>query len=83
MFCLLSLSVVNFVQNLTGFTLHAGVYVQLLKEKNLLPELGLEVDNIVCSLDPELQGAAALVASTLRGKGQSVDLVLESKPMKW
>ena len=59
------------------------MFLQLLKDRNLLPELGLEVDNIVCSLDPELQGSAALVASTLRGKGQSVDLVLESKPLKW
>jgi len=57
--------------------------MQLLKEKGLLPELGLQVDNMVCSLDPELQSAAALVASTLRGKGQSVDLVLQTKPMKW
>lgn len=24
-----------------------------------------------------------MVATTLRGKGQSVDLVLESKPLKW
>lgn len=57
--------------------------VQLLKEKGLLPELSPQVENIVCSLDPDLQGAAAAVASILRQKGQSVDLVLENKPLKW
>lgn len=57
--------------------------LQLLKEKGLLPELSLQVENIVCALDPGLQGAAATVATILRGKGQSVDLVLENKPLKW
>lgn len=55
----------------------------MLKEKGLLPELDLQVDNIVCALDYDLQGAAAAVATILREKGQSVDLVLESKPLKW
>jgi histidyl-tRNA synthetase len=57
--------------------------LQLLKEKGLVPELSLQVENIVCALDVDLQGAAARVASILREKGQSVDLVLESKPLKW
>lgn len=58
-------------------------FFQLLKEKGLLPELNLQVENIVCALDHNLQGAAATVATILRGKGQSVDLVLEIKPLKW
>ncbi|KAK6943859.1 Class II Histidinyl-tRNA synthetase (HisRS)-like catalytic core domain [Dillenia turbinata] len=66
-----------------GFGFGDAVIVELLKEKGLLPDLGLQVENIVCSLDPELQGAAARVATMLRGKGQSVDLVLESKSLKW
>ncbi|KAM7265089.1 hypothetical protein ACFE04_002772 [Oxalis oulophora] len=66
-----------------GFGFGDAVIVELLKEKGLLPELGLEVANIVCALDPDLQGAASTVATLLRGKGQSVDLVLESKPLKW
>ncbi|KAK9733379.1 hypothetical protein RND81_04G064100 [Saponaria officinalis] len=66
-----------------GFGFGDAVIIELLKEKSLLPELDLNIENIVCSLDPELQGAAALVASTLRQKGQSVDLVLENKPLKW
>jgi hypothetical protein len=43
----------------------------------------MQVHNIVCALDEELQGYAALAANILREKGQSVDLVLESKPLKW
>jgi len=50
--------------------------LQLLKEKGLLPELNLQVENIVYALDPAIQGDAATVATILRGKGQSVDLVL-------
>ncbi|KAF8395264.1 hypothetical protein HHK36_019206 [Tetracentron sinense] len=45
----------------------------MLKEKGLLPELGLQVENIV----------KLTVASILRQKGQSVDVVLENKPLKW
>lgn len=55
----------------------------MLKEKGLLPELSMQIDDIVCALDEDLQGYAALVANILREKGQSVDLVLESKPLKW
>lgn len=66
-----------------GFGFGDAVIVELLKEKKLLPELDVQVENIICSLDPDLQGPASLVAATLREKGQSVDLVLENKPMKW
>lgn len=64
-------------------TLLCSVIMQLLKERGLLPELGPQVENIVCSLDQDLQGAASAVAAKLREKGQSVDLVLENKPLKW
>ncbi|CAH9100810.1 unnamed protein product [Cuscuta europaea] len=66
-----------------GFGFGDAVIVELLKEKGLVPELSLQVDDIVCSLDPNLQGAASSVATILRDKGQSVDLVLENKPLKW
>ncbi|WJZ93084.1 hypothetical protein VitviT2T_012046 [Vitis vinifera] len=66
-----------------GFGFGDAVIIELLKEKGLLPELSLQVENIVCALDHYLQGAAAAVATRLREKGQSVDLVLESKPLKW
>ncbi|WCJ34502.1 Histidine--tRNA ligase chloroplastic/mitochondrial [Euphorbia peplus] len=66
-----------------GFGFGDAVIVELLKEKKLLPELSQQVETVVCALDQELQGVAASVASILREKGQSVDLVLENKPLKW
>ncbi|KAI3721629.1 hypothetical protein L2E82_32646 [Cichorium intybus] len=66
-----------------GFGFGDAVIIELLKERRLLPEVPLEIENIVCSLDPDLKGAAARVASVLRGKGRCVDLVLENKPLKW
>ncbi|KAF9594280.1 hypothetical protein IFM89_028937 [Coptis chinensis] len=66
-----------------GFGFGDAVIVELLKEKGLLPELNPLVENIVCSLDQDLQGEASMVATVLRQKGQSVDLVLENKPLKW
>ncbi|XP_027065191.1 histidine--tRNA ligase, chloroplastic/mitochondrial-like isoform X2 [Coffea arabica] len=66
-----------------GFGFGDAVIVELLKEKGLLPELSPQVENIVCSLDQDLRGAAAAVARILRQRGQSVDLVLENKPLKW
>ncbi|KAL5807356.1 hypothetical protein ACOSQ3_030248 [Xanthoceras sorbifolium] len=66
-----------------GFGFGDAVIVELLKEKGLLPELSLQVENIVCALDHNLQGVAAKAATILRGKGQTVDLVLENKPLKW
>ncbi|PSR90963.1 Histidine--tRNA ligase [Actinidia chinensis var. chinensis] len=66
-----------------GFGFGDAVIVELLKEKGLIPEVGPQVENIVCYLDPDLQGAAVSVATILRGKGQSVDLVLENKSLKW
>ncbi|KAI3441441.1 Histidine--tRNA ligase [Psidium guajava] len=66
-----------------GFGFGDAVIVELLKEKGLLPKLDHQVENIVCALDSDLQGAAAAVATKLREKGQGVDLVLEGKPLKW
>ena len=60
-----------------------NLLLQLLKDRGLLPELSLQIENIVCALDVDLQGAAARVASILREQSQTVDLVLESKPLKW
>ncbi|XP_073014670.1 histidine--tRNA ligase, chloroplastic/mitochondrial [Primulina eburnea] len=66
-----------------GFGFGDAVVIELLKERQLLPELNLQVENIICSLDPDLQGAASAVAAKLRENGQGVDLVLENKPLKW
>ncbi|EPS62788.1 hypothetical protein M569_12001, partial [Genlisea aurea] len=66
-----------------GFGFGDAVIVELLKDKGLLPELRQQVENIVCSLDGNLRNAASSVAGRLRERGQSVDLVLENKPLKW
>ncbi|PHT50528.1 hypothetical protein CQW23_10275 [Capsicum baccatum] len=50
--------------------------------EGILSELNLQIENIVCSLDKEPQGAVSAVATILREKGQNVDLVLENKPLK-
>ncbi|KAG6427935.1 hypothetical protein SASPL_112183 [Salvia splendens] len=66
-----------------GFGFGDAVIIELLKDRGLLPELSPQVQNIVCSLGQDLRGAASLVAARLREKGQTVDLVLENKPLKW
>ncbi|KAG6430979.1 hypothetical protein SASPL_109054 [Salvia splendens] len=66
-----------------GFGFGDAVIIELLKDRGLLPELNPQVQNVVCSLGQDLQGAASLVAARLREKGQTVDLVLENKPLKW
>lgn len=66
-----------------GFGFGDAVIMELLKDKGLLPGLNHTVDDIVFPLDQELQGPAAMIASTLRQKGRNVDLVLENKRLKW
>ncbi|XP_066397158.1 histidine--tRNA ligase, chloroplastic/mitochondrial-like isoform X2 [Miscanthus floridulus] len=65
-----------------GFGFGDAVIVELLKEKGLLPDLSRQVDDIVFPLDEELEGPASGIASSLRKKGRSVDLV-EDKRLKW
>ncbi|KAG6512461.1 hypothetical protein ZIOFF_030572 [Zingiber officinale] len=65
-----------------GFGFGDAVVVELLKEKGLLPELARQVDDIVFPLDEELEDQASMVASSLRSKGRSVDLV-EDRRLKW
>ncbi|WOK98356.1 histidine--tRNA ligase, chloroplastic/mitochondrial [Canna indica] len=65
-----------------GFGFGDAVIVELLKEKGLLPDLMRQVDDIVFPLDEELDGQASKIATALRQKGRSVDLV-EEKRLKW
>ena len=44
--------------------------------------LGLQVDDLVVAMNDELRVPATRVATALRSKGRSVDLLLESKRMK-
>ncbi|KAJ3693097.1 hypothetical protein LUZ60_012192 [Juncus effusus] len=65
-----------------GFGFGDAVIFELLKEKNLLPELKHKVDDIIFPLDEELHGLASKIASSLRKKGRSIDLVSD-KRLKW
>ena len=67
----------------TGFGFGDMVIMELLAEKGLVPELTSGNDDVVISLSPELRNAAMHVASSLRARGRSVDLVLENKRLKW
>ncbi|QDZ18903.1 histidine--tRNA ligase [Chloropicon primus] len=70
-------------QPMVGFGFGDAVIVELLKQKNLLPQLSPQIDDIVVSLDPALQKYTGQVASKLRSSGRRVDVVLEQKKMKW
>lgn len=65
-----------------GFGFGDAVIVELLKEKGLLPDMSRQIDDIVFPLDEELEGPASSIASSLRKKGRSVELV-EDKRLKW
>lgn len=65
-----------------GFGFGDAVIIELLKEKGLVPDLVRQVDDIVFPLDGELEGPASMVASSLRKKGRSVDLI-EDKRLRW
>ena len=67
----------------TGFGFGDMVIMELLKDKNLLPQLLSGVEDVVIALDPELKNVAVKVASVLRDSDRLVDLVLENKKMKW
>ncbi|PKA65410.1 Histidine--tRNA ligase [Apostasia shenzhenica] len=65
-----------------GFGFGDAVILELLKEKDLLPDVLRHVDDIVLPLDEELAGPASKIASSLRKEGRSVDII-EDKRLKW
>ena len=67
----------------TGFGFGDMVIIELLAEKNLIPELISGIEDIVIPLNPELRSASVTVAAALRDIGRTVDLVLEDKKLKW
>lgn len=67
----------------TGFGFGDMVIMELLAEKNLIPELISGIEDIVIPLNPDLRSAAVSVAAALRDTGRTVDLVLEDKKLKW
>eukprot|EP00899_Mesostigma_viride_P002862 jgi/Mesvir1/12577/Mv10327-RA.1 len=66
-----------------GFGFGDAVIVELLKEKKALPELPPAVDDLVLPLTDDMRVHATSVAQRLRRSGRSVDLVLDSKRVKW
>ena len=68
-----------------GFGFGDAVIIELLKERGVLPRFdGCGFDAVVFAMGPELYRAAVGVASTLRARGRTVDLILESeKKAKW
>ena len=67
----------------TGFGFGDMVIMELLAEKDLIPELVSDIDDTVIPLNSDLRNAAVMVAASLRNSGRTVDLVLEDKKMKW
>jgi histidyl-tRNA synthetase len=67
-----------------GFGFGDAVIVELLKDRDLLPTFETSgFDSVVFAMTEALQGKASSVASTLRKAGQSVDVILEPKKIKW
>ena len=67
----------------TGFGFGDMVIMEVLAEKDLIPELVSDIDDIVIPLNSDLRNASVMVAASLRNSGRTVDLVLEDKKMKW
>jgi histidyl-tRNA synthetase len=66
-----------------GFGFGDVVILELLGDKGLLPELPPTLDAVVFPMTEDVRDFATGVASRLRRGGQSVDLILERKKMKW
>lgn len=66
-----------------GFGFGDAVIVELLKDRNKMPTLKHQVDDVIVALDEGLRPQASGVAYGLRRAGRRVELVLESKKMKW
>jgi len=67
-----------------GFGFGDAVIVELLKDKGLLPDFSSgSVDAVVFPFGTEQRPTAAAVATALRAKGITTDLVLEKKKTKW
>jgi len=68
---------------MVGFGFGDAVIVELLKQKDLLPALSPEIEDVVVALSPDLQKHTGAVARRLRAQGRKVDVVLEPKKLKW
>ena len=67
-----------------GFGFGDAVIVELLKNKNAIPDTSVGVtDVVVFAQDPALYPKAIQSSTLLRKSGFIVDLVLEQKKLKW
>ena len=62
-----------------GFGFGDCVILELLKDKNLLPALPQQVDDVVIPFDETMREAAFEVVMKLRSKGRSADIILDKK----
>jgi len=60
-----------------------AVIVELLRDRQLLPEPERNIDDVVFAFAPDLRDAAMQTARRLRRRGRSVDLILEDRKLKW
>ena len=67
----------------TGFGFGDMVIMELLRKKEILPNLEPDVEDVVFCLQEENRIDAMAIASRLRSTGRKVDLILEEKRMKW
>ena len=67
----------------TGFGFGDMVIMELLRKKEILPNLKHDVEDVVFCLQEENRTDAMAIASRLRSTGRKVDLILEEKRMKW
>ena len=66
-----------------GFGFGDAVIVELLRDKQLLPIPSRSIDDVVFAFEPGLRAAAMELTARLRGRGRSVDLILEDRKLKW
>ena len=66
-----------------GFGFGDVVILELLKDKGLLPDLPATLDAVVFPMGEDVRAFATRAATRLRRRGQSVDLILEPKKLKW
>ena len=67
----------------SGFGFGDMVIMELLKERELLPNIPSGNQDVVIPLNEDLRPGAMIVASKLRRGGRSVDVILENKKLKW
>lgn len=70
-------------QPMVGFGFGDAVIMELLADRNLLPEPAATADDVVAIMDETLRPQALDAARRLRAAGRKVDVVLEPKKFKW